>query len=33
MTGVGEATIHVQQNQLERYVYKNVHFAVGQEIH
>jgi hypothetical protein len=33
VTGTGEATIHVQQEQLERYVYKNVDFAVGKEIH
>jgi hypothetical protein len=26
----GEVTIHVQQNKLERYVYKNVDFVVGQ---
>ena len=31
--GIREATIHVHQEQLESYVYKNVDFAVGQEIH
>jgi hypothetical protein len=33
VTGTGEEIIHAHQDQLERYVYKSVHFVVLQEIH
>jgi hypothetical protein len=33
MTGICETSIHGQHDQLEMYVYKSVHFVVGQEIH